>query len=181
MNETKADWLQLQAASGALPAETLFLRHCRLIGKILGQIARFAEQWPYLDQDGLVSDYACQLPALAECLGQIRGMCCGVAARGHCSAFKRTRLLFLCSSAQALLVTACQRYRGGSPPVEALVARTATEGLVHIVRAGFLRKRVDYPVGAFYATATESIETVFAWIERIGADLADTPEWMNDE
>lgn len=174
MNETKADWQQLLAASGALPADVLFLRHCRLIGKVLGRIALFAEQWPGMDQDGLVSDYACQLPALAECLGQIRGMCCSVAARGHCSAFKRTRLLFLCSSAQALLVTACQRYRGVSPPVEALVARTATEGLVHIVRAGFLRERVDYPVGAFYTTATESIETVFAWIERIGADLADT-------
>lgn len=174
IDEITADWQQLLAEVGVLSADMLFLRHCRVIGKILGRIVLFAEHWPGQDRDGLVGDYASQLPALAECLGQIRGMCCGVAAQGHCSAFKRTRLLFLCSSAKALLVTAGQRYRGVSPPVEALVASTATECLIHIVRAGFLRERVDYPVGAFYRTATESIETVFAWIERIGADLADT-------
>lgn len=175
VGEIEADWQGLLAMGDVLSAERVFLRHCRLIEKILGRIALFAERWPGLDreQDCLVSDYARQLPALAECLGQIRGMCCGVAAQGYCPPFKRTRLLFLCSSAQALLVTAYQRYRGVSPPVEALVARTATEGLIHIVRAGFLRERVEHPVAAFYVTATESIETVFAWIERMGADLAD--------
>jgi hypothetical protein len=172
MDEIRTDWQQLRAEVGVQSAEMLFLRHCRLIGKILGRIVLFAEHWPGQDRDGLVADYADHLPALAECLGQIRGMCCGVAAQAHCSAFKRARLLFLCSSANALLATARQRYRGVSPPVEALVASTATECLLHIVRAGFLRERVDYPVGAFYRTATESIDTVFAWIARIGVDLA---------
>lgn len=176
VDEIEAGWQALLATRGQLSAEMAFLRHSRLIEQILGRIGLLAEQWPGLDreQDRLVSDYARQLPALAECLGQIRGMCCGVAAQGGCTAFKRTRLLFLCSSAQALLVTAYQCYRGIAPPVEALVARTATESLVHIVRAGFLRERVDYPVAAFYKTATESIDTVFAWIERIGADLKDS-------
>lgn len=168
-----AAWQQLLASRQGCRDEILFLRHCRLLGELLERAGRLADEWAGLDRerDRLVSSYSRQLPALAEALGQIRGLCCGIAAAGRCSPFKRTRLLFQCSSADALLVAANQRYRGAAPPIEALVARNAAERLVHVVRAEFLRERVDYPVDDFYRLATEAIDTVFVWIEQVGNEL----------
>lgn len=166
-------WLQLLASLQGCSDEMLFLRHCRLLGEVLERAGRLADEWAGLDRERnrLVSTYSRQLPALAEALGQIRGLCCGIAAAGRCSPFKRTRLFFQCSSAEALLVAANQRYRGAAPPIEALVARNAAERLVHVVRAEFLRDRVDYPVDDFYRLATEAIDTVFVWIEQVGNEL----------
>lgn len=166
-------WQQLLASRQVGSDEMLFLRHCRLLDQVLDRAGRLADEWAGLDRerDRLVSAYARQLPALAEALGQIRGLCCGVAAAGRCSPFKRTRLFFQCSSAEALLVAANQRYRDAAPPIEALVARNAAERLVHVVRAEFLRDRVDYPVDDFYRLATEAIDTVFVWIEQVGNEL----------
>lgn len=169
----QAGWLQLVADRHACSDEMLFLRHCRLLESVLERTGRLADEWAGLDRkrDRLVSTYSRQLPALAEALGQIRGLCCSVAAIGQCSPFKRTRLFFQCSSAEALLVAANQRYRESAPPIEALVARNAAERLVHVVRAEFLREKVSYPVSEFYGLATEAIETVFVWIERVGDEL----------
>ncbi|MBS0372757.1 MAG: hypothetical protein JSS57_26570 [Proteobacteria bacterium] len=172
--ETLAEvWQQMLASRHMGSDEMLFLRHCRLLERVLERIGRLADEWAGLDRerDRLVSAYSRQLPALTEALGRIRGLCCGIAAIGHCSPFKRTRLFFQCSSAEALLVAANQRYRETAPPIEALVARTAAERLVHVVRAEFLRERVDYPVDDFYRLATEAIDTVFVWIDRVGDDL----------
>lgn len=173
VEDLAAAWQQLVECRHESADEMLFLRHCRLLERVLERAARLADEWAGLDRerDRLVSAYSRQLPALAEALGQIRGLCCGIAAAGRCSPFKRTRLFFQCSSAEALLVAANQRYRDTAPPIEALVARTAAERLVHVVRAEFLRERVDYPVDDFYRLATEAIDTVFVWIERVGDEL----------
>lgn len=169
----KADWLQLVANRHACSDDMLFLRHCRLLENVLERTGRLADEWAGLDRQRgrLVSAYSRQLPALAEALGQIRGLCCGIAAIGQCLPFKRTRLFFQCSSAEALLVAANQRYRESAPPIEALVARNAAERLVHVVRAEFLREKVSYPVNEFYGLATEAIDTVFVWIEHVGDEL----------
>lgn len=166
-------WRYLLASRQAGSGEMLFLRHCRLLEHVLERTGRLADEWAGLDRERgrLVSAYSRQLPVLAEALGQIRGLCCGIAAAGGCSPFKRTRLFFQCSSAEALLVAANQRYREAAPPIEALVARTAAERLVHVVRAEFLRERVDYPVDDFYRLATEAIDAMFVWIERVGDEL----------
>lgn len=168
-----AVWQALLTSRPSSSDEMLFLRHCRLLEHLLERIGRLADEWAGLDRerDRLVSAYARQLPELAEALGRIRGLCCGIAAEGRCSPFKRTRLFFQCSSAEALLVAANQRYRDVAPPIEALVARNAAERLVHVVRAEFLRERVDYPVDDFYRLATEAIDTVFVWIGRVGDEL----------
>lgn len=172
LEDIETRWQSLLASDGESP-DMLFLRHCRLIERLQVELEGLAAAWAELDRerDNLLSVYARQLPELAECLGQLRGIGCSVAAERECSAFRRTRLLFLCSSAQALLGAVCQRYQGLAPPVEARVARTACDSLVHLLRAEFLREEVSHPVADFYRLATESIDTVFVWIDAVGNDL----------
>ncbi|MDD3355043.1 nitrate- and nitrite sensing domain-containing protein [Zoogloea sp.] len=165
-----ADWRALRDHWPRLLPEQVFLRHTRLIGELLRQVEKLAQHWPGVDQRGhSLTTYACHLPALAEALGQIRALGCAIAAEGGCPLLKRTRLLYLCSEVQAHLGAALQGQGEGAPPIEARVARTAAEGLVHRVRAEFLQDRVAYPVAEFYRGATEAIDAVFTWIELMAA------------
>lgn len=95
----RSDWQALRAAALALPAEDSFRRHSELIRAVLYSMGDIAERSQIVDlctADGaLVDALWSKLPAVAEGLGQARGMGASVAAKGYCSSVARIKLRFL--------------------------------------------------------------------------------------
>ncbi len=92
-------WQALRTEALALPAEEGFRRHSELIRAVLYSMGDIAERSQIVDRS--VADFALvdalwsKLPAVAECLGQARGMGASVAAKGYCSSVTRIKLRFL--------------------------------------------------------------------------------------
>jgi hypothetical protein len=93
------DWQALRSGCLSLPAEESFCRHSELIRAVLYSIGDIAERSQIV---GLcASDFALvdilwsKLPAVAEGLGQARGLGSSVAAKGYCSSVARIKLRFL--------------------------------------------------------------------------------------
>jgi len=83
----------------ALPAEESFSRHCELIRAVLYSMGDVAERSQIVGvcaaDFALVDALWNKLPAVAEGLGQARGMGSSVAAKGYCSSVSRIKLRFL--------------------------------------------------------------------------------------
>jgi len=92
-------WQTLRAEAVALPAEVSFRRHSELIRAVLYTMGDVAERSQLVDMCAvdcaLVNALWSKLPAVAEGLGQARGMGSSVAAKGYCSSVSRIKLRFL--------------------------------------------------------------------------------------
>lgn len=92
-------WQALRAEATALPAEESFSRHCALIRAVLYAMGDVAERSQIVGvcaaDFALVDALWNKLPAVAEGLGQARGMGASVAAKGCCSSVARVKLRFL--------------------------------------------------------------------------------------
>lgn len=92
-------WQALRAGAMALPPEESFRRHCELIRAVLYSMGDVAERSQIVG--ACAADFALvdalwnKLPAVAEGLGQARGMGSSVAAKGYCSSVARIKLRFL--------------------------------------------------------------------------------------
>ncbi len=97
--DIRSSWQALRAGATALPAEESFLRHSELIRAVLYSIGDVAERSQVAGD--CAADFALvdalwnKLPAVAEGLGQARGIGSSVAAKGHCSSVARIKLRFL--------------------------------------------------------------------------------------
>lgn len=96
---TRSAWQTLRMAALTLPAEESFRRHSELIRDVLYSMGDVAER-SYITgkcatDSALVSALWTKLPAVAEGLGQARGVGSSVAAKGYCSSIARVKLRFL--------------------------------------------------------------------------------------
>lgn len=95
----RSDWQALRAQALTLPAEDSFRRHSELIRAVLYSMGDVAERSQIIDlctaDCALVDALWSKLPAVAEGLGQARGMGSSVAAKGYCSSVARIKLRFL--------------------------------------------------------------------------------------
>lgn len=93
------DWQSLRTGCLAMPAEDSFRRHSELIRAILYSIGDIAERSQIIDRCAadfaLVDALWSKIPAVAEGLGQARGLGSSVAAKGYCSSVARIKLRFL--------------------------------------------------------------------------------------
>lgn len=95
----KSDWHQLRGEALSLTQEASFRRHSALIRAVLYSMGDVAERSQFVGAHaappGLVNALWSDLPAVAEGLGQARGLGSGVAAKGYCSGVARIKLRFL--------------------------------------------------------------------------------------
>lgn len=95
----RSDWQELRKEVMALPAEESFHRHSELIRAVLYTMGDIAERSQIVGDCAadfvLVDALWNKLPAVAEGLGQARGMGASVAAKGYCSSVVRIKLRFL--------------------------------------------------------------------------------------
>lgn len=95
----RSAWQALRAEAMALPAEESFRRHSELIRAVLYSMGDVAERSQIVGACAadfvLVDALWNKLPAVAEGLGQARGMGSSVAAKGFCSSVTRIKLRFL--------------------------------------------------------------------------------------
>lgn len=95
----RSAWQALRAEAMALPAEESFRRHSELIRAVLYSMGDIAERSQIIGVCAadftLVDALWSKLPAVAEGLGQARGMGSSVAAKGYCSSVARVKLRFL--------------------------------------------------------------------------------------
>jgi hypothetical protein len=97
--DIRVDWQALRTEVLTLPAEESFRRHSLLIRAVLYTMGDVAERSQIVDMCSadcsLVDALWSKLPAVAEGLGQARGMGSSVAAKGYCSSVARIKLRFL--------------------------------------------------------------------------------------
>lgn len=95
----RSAWQALRTAALALPAEESFRRHSELIRAVLYSMGDVAERSQIVGacaaDFALVDALWSKLPAVAEGLGQARGIGSSVAAKGYCSSVARIKLRFL--------------------------------------------------------------------------------------
>lgn len=95
----RTTWQALRTEALALAAEESFYRHSELIRAVLYSMGDVAERSQIVGD--CAADFALvdalwnKLPAVAEGLGQARGIGASVAAKGCCSSVARTKLRFL--------------------------------------------------------------------------------------
>lgn len=167
-------WRELVEGLGKSTPEQNIAAHTRQIERLTGMIAALGEARVELPgaallPPGLAKNFAYRLPALSECLGQARAIGSGAAAAGHCSPVARVRLVFLAARAESLLRQAGE-IDGGQTP--ALHARQKVDRLAGLVRSGILAgTRTSIAAEAYFAAATEAIDSVFGWIRASGEAL----------
>lgn len=167
-------WYGLLDTLPSLSVEESFSIHSQMIGQVLDWLSAIGEARVELPAHGrvphgLVRNFSHRLPTLTESLGQMRGIGSSVAARYHCTPVARVRLLFLLSRSEGLLAQAqnAGHLPGQAAAVAAVAALTAT------IRQEMLNVSVvKLPADVFFQTATQTIDTVYAWIEESGQALA---------
>ncbi len=166
-------WKTLVDELQGLSIEQSIARHSQMITHTLDWLTALGEariELPVADlvDADAVRNYANRLPLLAEYLGQARAVGSGVAARGTCTPVARVRLMFLVSRSESLLKQAMQV----AGDRQTLAAAHAVAALTGMVRQQLLAERtVVVSAEAYFATATEAIDAVFAWIEACGEDI----------
>ncbi|MEC5398013.1 nitrate- and nitrite sensing domain-containing protein [Uliginosibacterium sp. H1] len=149
--------------------------HTQLIGRALDWLAALGEariELPSQDRlpAPLVRNYTNHLPALAECLGQIRAIGAAAAAQRHCSPVARVRLMFLVTRATTLIGQA----GGGSVESVTVLARQAVDSLLGTVRRDILTgSEVRIGAESYFATATSAIDAVYAWARHCGHQIGE--------
>jgi len=169
-------WRSLVETLDEKQAEQSIAEHTQLISTLLAGLALLGERRiePLLagGRLGMARSYAQRLPALSECLGQVRAVGSSVAARQACSPVARVRLMFLIGRAEAMLEQAAQANDRGRVT---LLARSAIRELTFVVRtAMLLSDGVSVPPEQFYAVASQAIERVVAWLEQTGQALLES-------
>lgn len=95
----RSTWQSLHTGCLALPADESFRRHSELIRAVLYSMGDIAERSQIVARCtadfALVDALWSKLPAVAEGLGQARGIGSSVAAKGYCSSVARIKLRFL--------------------------------------------------------------------------------------
>lgn len=168
-------WQELASGLGQVSAELNLVRHSWLIERLLALLSALGEA--YIERPGaallprgLARNYVGRLPALAECLGQARAIGSSVVAAGQCPAVDRVRLMFLVARAESLLLRAGEVGRGGG--AAAALARRHVELLAATVRSRVLGSgEIDIHAEDYYATASQAIDSVFAWLCDAGEAL----------
>lgn len=167
-------WGQLREKLPHLSVEQSIAQHSLLIEQLLHWLAALGEARvePLLGSDrALVRNYASRLPALTECLGQARAVGMSVAARQACSAVARVRLMFLIARAETLLSQAAE---GGVRSARGEAAQIAVQQMARLVRTRMLVSAgVSVSADEYFATATQAVDAVFAWIADTGERLGE--------
>ncbi|MDQ8022654.1 MAG: nitrate- and nitrite sensing domain-containing protein [Moraxellaceae bacterium] len=152
--------------------------HTQLVGRALDWLAALGEariELPSQDRlpAALVRNYTNHLPALAECLGQIRAIGAAAAAQKHCSPVARVRLMFLVTRATTLIGQAS----GGTTESVTVLARQAVDSLLGAVRRDILTgSEVKISAESYFATATAAIDAVYAWARHCGQHIGELLE-----
>lgn len=166
-------WRELVDELGGLSIEQSIGRHSQMIAQVLDWLAALGEariELPAADRVAadVVRNYANRLPLLGEYLGQARAVGSGVAARGTCTPVARVRLMFLIGRAESLLKQAASAMGDR----EAANARRAVIRLIETIRQRLLAERaIGITAEAYFETATQAIDALFAWIEVCGQDI----------
>lgn len=172
-------WRELADGLERTTPEHNIAAHSRQIERLTAIIAALGEARIELPgvtalPPGLAKNFAYRLPALSECLGQARAIGSAAAAAGQCSAVARVRLLFLATRAESLLRQAGEVDGGGA---SGLHARQQVDRLATLVRSGLLAgPRTTVAAEAYFATATDAIDSVFAWIRASAQTLQQALE-----
>lgn len=166
-------WENLVAASPTMGEEECALEHARIIEQLLSWLASMGEAriglaFPFRLPLDLALNYACRLPELAECLGKARVLAAAAANGDSFAESARGGLIVLADAVESLLA------RIGDPvwnPVAtdaAIVVRRWTR-LIHDLGSTPSDAVAARDCEERAAVATES---VFAWIEDCGRELA---------
>ena len=167
-------WRSLVDALAGKTPEQSIAEHSQLISQLLNWLAAVGEARlePLLDradQVGTVRNFAYRLPALAECLGQMRAIGSSVAARKACSPVARVRLMFLVSKVEGLLEQALRASNAGQSSPR---ARSAIIELIGLVRSGILAgDGIKVSPEQYFGVATRAVDGVVAWVGESGQVL----------
>ncbi len=167
-------WRSLVDALAGKTPEQSIAEHSQLISQLLNWLAAVGEARlePLLDradQVGTVRNFAYRLPALAECLGQMRAIGSSVAARQACSPVARVRLMFLVSKVEGLLE---QALRASSAGQSSPRARSAIVELIGLVRSSILAgDGIKVSPEQYFGVATRAVDAVVAWVGESGQAL----------
>lgn len=176
-------WRELVDGLAKATPEQNIAAHTRQIERLTGMLAALGEARIELPggstlPPGLAKNFAYRLPALSECLGQARAIGSGAAAAGQCAPVARVRLVFLASRAESLLRQASE-VDGGQ--AAGLLARQNVDRLATLVRTGLLASaRTTITAEAYFAAATEAIDSVFGWIRASGETLQKALDGQDD-
>ncbi|MBX3668468.1 MAG: nitrate- and nitrite sensing domain-containing protein [Rhodocyclaceae bacterium] len=166
-------WQELLHGLGGLSVDESIARHTAIIARILLLLDAVGETRIGLTRMGSlpqVGNFARRLPALTEALGQARAIGTGVAARGACSPVDRVRLLFLISRAETLLQQA--QADAAASHAAGAASRLVAE-LAAVLRTEMLHAEgVRVASADYFAMATRAIDSVFAWIDASGSEIA---------
>lgn len=168
-------WGELREKLGGLSVEQSIAQHSFLVDQLLQWLAALGESRVEVllverCARGLVRNYASRLPALTECLGQARALGTSVAAKRGCSAVARVRLMFLVARAEALLN---QANEVGGQGAKADKAALAVQEMARVIRTRMLLSSgISVAAQEYFDIATAAIDSVFAWINESGSELA---------
>lgn len=120
----------------------------------------------------ILQNYVAHLPALAESLGQLRGLGTRLCALGQVSDAEENRLVFLLSCAQDFLQRARARYAvettsGHAAPWLAVTqAEEKIDTFLTIVHENLLVKRVaGLSPKDFFTTGSAAVDSVYDWLK----------------
>lgn len=171
------DWQELASGLSGCTVEQSIARHGALIGSLLDWLSGFGEArlalHAHQTRHAQVRNFTHRLPALTEALGQARAIGSSVAARKGCSPVPRVRLMFLVARAEALIEQAGAVSCDGNARNACEQARRSIAETARVVREQLLRSAgVGVSADDYFALATRGIDTVFAWIDACGNDVA---------
>lgn len=158
-------WQEVREALPGCSVEQSLARHSYLITQLLSWLADYGETRlvPHVAPRclGALRNHVARLPALAECLGQMRALGMGIVVRKRCSAVARVRMMYLAGRAEMLL----RQARQGAPALPATVdAEKEVLFLTRLVRTRMLQADgITVETLDYYTTATAVIDQVFAW------------------
>lgn len=158
-------WQEIREALPGCSIEQSLARHSYLITQVLSWLAQYGETRlaPHVAAhcQGALRNHVVRLPALAECLGQMRALGMGVVVRKRCSAVARVRMMYLAGRAEMLLRQACQ---GASAMPATVDAEKAVLFLTRLVRTRMLQADgIAVDTFDYYSMASAVIDQVFAW------------------
>lgn len=166
------DWKILRTACLAMPAEDSFRRHSELIRAVLYLIGDIAERSQIAGMCAanfaLVDTLWTKLPAVAEGLGQARGLGSSVAAKGYCSSVARIKLRFLEEHVSEIMGRVNNELNRASLTQTASFVQTWKE--THMAVHEFLKlldekligsERPSIDAGHYFTAGTNALDAVF--------------------
>lgn len=179
------DWQALRTECLVLPAEDSFRRHSELIRAVLYSIGDIAERSQIAGSCAadfaLVDALWSKLPAVAEGLGQARGLGSSVAAKGYCSSVARIKLRFLGEHVRETMGLVSNELDHADLAQAASFVQTwkETHAAVHEFLALLDEKLIgtERPIidaGHYFAAGTKALDAVFQAFDQASAALEKT-------